>query len=86
MFGFTWSPQVPGQYQIISNFAGSASYTSSSASTYLAATEAPIQTPEPTPIITASIADMYFVPAVAGIKAAIFVVGALMLLMLRKRT
>jgi hypothetical protein len=36
----------------------------------------------PTP---ASIADMYFVPATIGIIVAIAIVGAIMVLMLRKR-
>lgn len=87
VFGLTWTPEVPGLYQIIATFAGSGSYGSSSASTYLSAVEAPVTepTPEPTPT-PASVADMYFVPAVIGIIIAIAIVGALLtLLMLRKR-
>ena len=53
-FGMPWTPPVPGLYQIIANFAGTNSYGSSSASTYLtvgpaAATPAPTSTPTSTP-------------------------------------
>jgi hypothetical protein len=83
-FGFTWTPEVPGLYQVIATFAGTASYGSSSASTYFTAVEAPAATPEPTEP-PASIADTYFVPAIAGIIAAIAIVGAVIVIMLKKR-
>jgi hypothetical protein len=35
-YGYAFTPEVPGTYQIIATFAGSASYGSSSATTYLA--------------------------------------------------
>ena len=40
-FGFMWEPPVPGTYQIIARFAGSAAYGPSSATTYIGITEAP---------------------------------------------
>jgi hypothetical protein len=84
VYGFTWAPEVPGLYQIIATFAGSDSYGSSSASTYLSATDGPSATPEPTPL-PLSVADVYFVPAIAALFIAIIIVGAFMMLMLRKR-
>jgi hypothetical protein len=84
VYGFTWTPEVPGLYQIMANFAGSESYGSSTASTYLTAIEAPPATAQPTPT-PASMSEMYFLPSVAGIIVAVAVVGALILLMLRKR-
>ena len=51
-FGFMWEPPVPGTYQIIARFEGSASYGPSSATTYIGITEAPSPAqpiePEPT--------------------------------------
>jgi hypothetical protein len=84
-FGFSWAPEVPGLYQITAIFAGSASYGSSTASTYLTAVEGPV-TPSPSPQPVASTADMYFVPAIAGLFVLIIVVAiVLVLLILRKR-
>jgi hypothetical protein len=86
-FGLTWAPEVPGLYQIIATFQGSDSYGSSSASTYLSAIEAPAEQaiviePEPN---EPSIADTYFVPAIAGIIAAIAIVGVLLAVLLLKK-
>lgn len=84
-YGFTWTPEVSGLYQIIANFAGSESYGSSSASTYLTAIEAIATTPEPTQL-PLSAADTYFVPAIAGLFVLVIIVAiVLALLMLRKR-
>jgi hypothetical protein len=83
-FGLTFTPQVPGQYTVIATFAGSESYYSSHATTYLSVTEAPAATPEPTSP-PASLADLYFMPMSIGIIIAIVVVGLLLFLMLRKR-
>jgi hypothetical protein len=84
VFGFTWTPQVPGLYQIVATFAGSNSYGSSTASTYLTAVEGPV-TPSPSPQPLASTADLYFVPAIAGLFVLVIVVAiVLALLMLRK--
>jgi len=51
-YGFMWEPPVPGTYQIIARFAGSAAYGPSSATTYIGITEAPSPAqpiePEPT--------------------------------------
>ncbi len=84
-FGLKYTPEVPGTYHILANFAGSASYGPSSASTYLAINDAPASTPAPTPIAE-STADQYFVPAIAGLLVLIIVVAiVLALLMLRKK-
>ena len=83
-FGFAYEPLVPGTYQIIATFEGSKAYGPSSATTYFTVEEAPTATAEPTPP-PASVADTYFVPAIAGIITAIIVVGLLLFLLLRKR-
>jgi outer membrane protein assembly factor BamB len=83
-FSYMFTPEVPGKYTIIATFKGSESYWGSHAETAIGVSEAPAATPEPTPT-PASIADMYFVPATIGIIIAIAVVGAVIVLMLRKR-
>jgi hypothetical protein len=51
-FGYTWKPEVPGTYQIIATFHGSAAYYSSFSETYMGVGEAPttpttIEYPQP---------------------------------------
>jgi hypothetical protein len=46
-FGYAFTPEVPGTYQIIATFAGSASYYSSFAQTYIQVDEAPPATAPP---------------------------------------
>jgi hypothetical protein len=85
-FGLSYTPNVPGTYQIIATFDGSKAYGPSSASTYLTiggdqTTPVPTQAPQ-----TKSLADQYFIPAIIGILLAIIIVGVILaLLLLRKR-
>jgi outer membrane protein assembly factor BamB len=56
-YGIEWTPPVEGKYSIMATFAGTESYGSSYATTYLsvsapAATPAPVATPTPTPVAT----------------------------------
>jgi len=83
-YALPFDPEVPGTYQIIANFAGSKAYGPSSATTYLLVEDAPAATvPPATP--GPSIADQYFVPAVAGIIVAIAIVGVVLILLLLKK-
>jgi hypothetical protein len=80
-YGYAFTPDVPGTYQIIATFAGSAAYGSSSATTYLAVSEAPPATapPEyPQPIDN----TMTIVYATIAIIIAVAIVG---ILLFRKR-
>jgi hypothetical protein len=83
-FSYEWNPDIPGKFTVIATFAGSKSYWPSQAETAFAVDPAPEATPGPTPT-PASMSEMYFLPSVAGIIVAIAVVGALILLLLRKR-
>jgi hypothetical protein len=78
-------PLIPGEYVVYAAFEGSGSYFGSVAETTIVVEDqlpAPVE-PTPTP---ESVADVYFVPAIAGIIVAIVVLGALLaLLILRKR-
>ena len=84
-YAIAYNPEVPGTYQIIANFAGTKAYGPSSATTYMTVEDAAPATSTPAPL-PESIADAYFVPAIAGIIIAIAVVGVILaLLLLRKR-
>ncbi|MEM2107671.1 MAG: PQQ-binding-like beta-propeller repeat protein [Candidatus Bathyarchaeia archaeon] len=83
-YSATFEPPVPGKYTIIARFPGSKSYWGSYAETAIYVEAAPPPTPPPTPT-PASVADVYFVPAVVGLLIAIIAVGTLTVLLLRKR-
>jgi outer membrane protein assembly factor BamB len=83
-YGLAFDPEVPGKYTIIASFDGSGAYYGSFAETFINVEEAPAGTPEPTPT-SVSAADLYLVPGIVGIIVAIIVVGAILMLMLRKR-
>ncbi len=83
-YGYTFTPEVPGTYQIIATFKGSASYGSSTAATYIGVSEGPTATPQP-PIAQTSTADLYILPGIIVIVLAIAIVGAILALLLRKR-
>ncbi|MEM2098317.1 MAG: PQQ-binding-like beta-propeller repeat protein [Candidatus Bathyarchaeia archaeon] len=48
-FGFTWTPEVPGQYKVTATFMGDDSYGSSFATTYVTVSEVPPASPTPSP-------------------------------------
>jgi hypothetical protein len=83
-FSCEFTPLVAGKYTVIASFDGSKAYYGSFSKTAITVEEAPQATPEPTPT-SASMADLYLVPGIAGIIVAIAVVGAVLILMLRKR-
>jgi outer membrane protein assembly factor BamB len=81
-FGLAYTPEVPGTYQIIATFGGSAAYGPSSATTYLTVGEAvPPPTQEPQAAAQPPL-DMYLLFATVAIILSIAIVG---LLILRKR-
>jgi hypothetical protein len=84
-FSLQWTPDIAGKYTVVATFAGSESYWPSYSETSFAVDPA-AATPVSTVAPGQSVSDMYFVPAVAGIIVAIFVVGAILaILLLRKR-
>ncbi|KON32147.1 MAG: hypothetical protein AC479_07810 [miscellaneous Crenarchaeota group-6 archaeon AD8-1] len=78
VYGMTWKPEVPGLYNIMATFAGSESYGSSYASTYMTAIEAPAPeaTPEPSP---APQTDTYIIGSAIAIIAVVVIIGVLIL-------
>jgi hypothetical protein len=84
-FSYELAAEDAGEYSVKASFAGSDSYYGSFAvSDPFTVMEAPEPTAAPTPM-PESVADAYFVPAVAGILVALVVVGAVLVLLLRKR-
>jgi outer membrane protein assembly factor BamB len=84
-FAFNWKPDIEGQYTVYASFEGSESYWPSHAVTAFAVDPA-APTPEPTEAPVQSAADMYFVPAIAGLFVFVAIIGVVLaLLMLRKR-
>jgi hypothetical protein len=84
-FAFNRKPDIAGAYTVYASFTGSESYYPTHAVTAFSVdpahpTEAPTATPN-----NNSPADLYFVPAIAGLFVAIIVVGLLIILVLRKR-
>jgi len=80
-FGLTWTPDIPGDYQVIATFKGSNSYYPSSSSTYFSA----VETPTHEPVVTAqsnaaTTADLmtYNVGVGIAIIIAIAIVGLLL--------
>jgi hypothetical protein len=84
-FGFTWTPDIPGDFTVIATFEGSESYYSSYDEAFFTAVEAPQATAQPTQP-PASLADQYILPGIIGIIAAIAIVGVVLaLLTIRKK-
>ena len=83
-YSLDFTPQVPGKYTIVARFAGSESYYGSYQETAISVQEAPAPTNSPTPA-PATAADLYLLPGIGAIIAAIAVVGVVIVLMLRKK-
>jgi hypothetical protein len=84
-FHYTWAtPDIPGDYAIYASFAGTNGYWPATTTTAMNVGEA-AATPAPTETPPTSMTDLYFIPAVVAIIVVILIVGALIMLMLRKR-
>jgi len=83
-FGYMWTPDIPGQYTVMATFAGSESYGSSYAQTYLGVVDAPDATPPPeaTP---APMTDTYVLGMGAAGLVAIIAIGLVLIMMMRKK-
>ena len=81
-FGYTWEPEVPGQYQVTATFMGDVSYGSSFATTYVTVSEAPAATATPVPPQAAPDSIPYIIGVGIAIIIAVAIVG---LLILRKK-
>jgi hypothetical protein len=84
-YSAAFTPEVPGKYTIVARFAGSKAYWGSYSEAAITVDE-PVEetTPEPT-AAPATAADLYLLPGIGAIIAAIAVVGAILVLMLRRK-
>ncbi len=84
MYHFTWTaPNIPGDYVVYAIFDGTNGYWSSKAVTALVVTEAPATpTPAPTQV---SVADQYFVPAIAGLFVLVIIVLLMVAVVMLKK-
>jgi hypothetical protein len=83
-FSFTWTPDIQGKYTLFATFTGSKAYYGSFAQTAFQVGNAPT-TAAPTTGPQTSMVETYFIPAVAAIIVCIFIVGAILMLVLRKK-
>jgi outer membrane protein assembly factor BamB len=84
-FAFTWKPDITGDYTVIASFVGSEAYYASSDETFFTVSEPPsIATAQPTQAPSA--ADLYFIPAIAGLFIAVIICIAMIALLLIKHS
>jgi hypothetical protein len=83
-YAYSFTPDVPGIYQITATFAGSNSYFASAGQTELAFDMPAGPTASPT-LPPQSMADLYILPGIIAIIITIIVVGAVIVLAQRKR-
>ena len=83
-YSFQWKPDIPGTYTVYATFGGSESYWPSHTVTSFAVNpEAPTSTPQAQ--ITLPPTEMYFAASTAAIIIAIAIVGAVIMMVVRKR-
>jgi hypothetical protein len=83
-YSLQWTPDIAGKYTVYVTYGGSESYWGSQATTAFAVDPAPEPTSQPT-AQPESLADTYFLPGMAAIIIVVIVVGALNMLLARKR-
>jgi hypothetical protein len=83
-FSMNWTPDIEGKFTVYASFMGSESYWPSHAVTAFNVDPAPA-TPTPMPTQAPSAADLYFLPAIAGLFVAVIVVILLMVVMMTKK-
>ena len=85
VFNFAWKPDISGQYSVIATFTGSSAYYSSYAETGFVVENQQQTTPQSTQVPLTTAADTYLLPGIAAIIVAIAIVGAVLLIAIRKR-
>jgi hypothetical protein len=83
-YSFNWTPDIEGKYTVIATFQGSESYWPSHAETSFVVNAA-VPTPTSQPAVALPPTEMYFAISTAVLVVAIAVVGALILMAVRKR-
>jgi hypothetical protein len=84
-YRLTWTPDIPGDYTVVATFHGTNGYWPSYAETGFNIMNAPAAIPTPTATAPASMTDTYILASAVAIIIAIAIVGALIILLQRKR-
>ena len=84
-FGYTWTPDIAGDYKITATFAGDDSYGSSFAATYANVKDAPTVTSTNAPVQAIPDYTMTILATGIGIAIVVVIVGIAIILVLRKR-
>jgi hypothetical protein len=85
-FGYTWEPEIPGQYTITATFMGDDSYGSSFATTYIGVTQAAETASPTTTQITFDSVNNTILTGLAVVGVSIIIAIAIAVVLLRKRT
>jgi hypothetical protein len=86
LYGYTWKPDIPGNYTLIATFAGSNGYYGSSGQTYFYASAAsPTQAPTATPLSGLASNNTLMYGIVAIVIVIVIIGAAIMLMLSRKR-
>ena len=80
-YSLSWLPDIPGDYTVIASFAGTNGYWPSSAQTSFAVDP---PTASPYPVTTLPPTEMYILAGVAAMIAAVAIVGAVLLMAIKK--
>ena len=83
-YSLEWTPDIEGMYKVYATFEGTKGYWPSNAITSFAVDQA-AATPTPQAEQPESMADQYFIPAIAALFILVAVIGAVIILMLRKK-
>lgn len=83
-YKLSFTPEVPGEYTIVASFQGSESYWPSYSETAIDITDTE-PTPTPIPVVALPPTEMYFALSTAAIIIAIAIVGAVIVLLQRRR-
>jgi len=83
-YGFSWTPDIPGNYMVTATFAGSNSYYGSSAQTYFYVNNPPA-TASPYPVTVLPPTETYIAISAVAIIIAVAIGFAVTIVLLRKR-
>jgi outer membrane protein assembly factor BamB len=83
-YSYVWTPDISGKYSLYASFEGTNGYWPSSKETTFNIVD-PAATPTPAPTQAPSPADLYFIPGIIGVIVSVFLVGAILLIVLRKK-
>jgi hypothetical protein len=80
-YGYTWTPEISGDYKVTATFGGSGAYGSSWAQTFVSVVNAPAvtATPTTTAALTMPPFEVYFAASTIAIIIAVAIIGLLIL-------